>query len=64
MSINIRFRGLVDTTVNLNADRFLGRIAFDTTLNRSVVCYDGTNWAQNARRTCWRRSRRVSRTRP
>ena len=50
MSINIRFKGLVDTTVNLNADRFLGRIAFDTTLNRSVVCYDGTNWAQNARR--------------
>lgn len=47
---NIRFKGLIDTTVNLNTDRFLGRIAYDTTLARSVVCYDGTNWAQNARR--------------
>jgi len=50
MPTNIRFKGLTATTVALNADRFQGRIAYDSTLSRFVVSPDGTAWAVMARR--------------
>lgn len=49
MSKAIRFQGLTDTTENLNADRFQGRFAYDTTKFRWVVCTDGTDYAEFAR---------------
>lgn len=50
MSTNIRFKGITDTTANIAADKFQGRIAWNTTLNRFVVFYDATNYGTMARR--------------
>lgn len=50
MPTPIRFKGIVGTTAQIATDRFAGRIAFDSTLNRFVVFYDATNYATMARR--------------
>lgn len=50
MAVDIRFVGAVGSRAYLDADRIEGRIGFDETIGRAVLCYDGTNWAENARR--------------
>lgn len=50
MPTPIRFKGIVGTTAQIATDRFAGRIAFDSTLNRFVMFYDATNYATMARR--------------
>lgn len=50
MSTPIRFKGVVDTTANIELDKYQGRIGFDTTVNRYVAYYDNTNRAVLARR--------------
>lgn len=50
MATPIRFQGLVKTTAEIEADKFAGRIGWNTTLARFVAYYNSTQYAQMARR--------------
>lgn len=50
MSINIRFKGIIDSLVNIAADKFAGRLAWATNISRMIWYYDATNYGIMARR--------------
>ena len=50
MSTPIRFKGVVDSTANIELGKYQGRIGFDTTISRYIAYYDATNSAVLARR--------------
>lgn len=50
MAINIRFKGIIDSLVNIAADKFAGRIAWVTDISRMIMYYDATNYGIMARR--------------
>jgi hypothetical protein len=50
LSTPIRFKGVVDSTANIELGKYQGRIGFDTTISRYIAYYDATNSAVLARR--------------
>lgn len=50
MAINIRFKGIIDSLVNIAADKFAGRLAWATNISRVIWYYDATNYGIMARR--------------
>ena len=47
---NVRFKGLVKTTAELESDKFAGRIGWNSTLARFVAYFSSTNYATMARK--------------
>ena len=47
---NVRFKGLVKTTAELESDKFAGRIGWNSTLARFVAYFNPTNYATMARK--------------